>query len=105
MMKVIWRKHSYTILFVATCLTLTLVLANGLKIGKQDYITVTVEAGASLWELAEAYSDEHNLTHQEFVAWVEKENGIIGGKIFAGDQLIVPITGKKLDSTQYASLD
>lgn len=105
-MKKIWQNNSYTILLIATSLIVSLVFASGLKSGNEDYITITIQSGESLWKIADDFSDDHNLTNQEFVVWVEKENGITGGKIYAGDELIIPIrTQQNGDTPQYASID
>ncbi|SEM49868.1 LysM domain-containing protein [Mesobacillus persicus] len=105
-MKKIWQNNSYTILLIATSLIVSLVFASGLKSGNEDYITITVQSGESLWKIADDFSNNHNLTNHEFVVWVEKENGITGGKIYAGDELIIPIRTQHNDDTpQYASID
>ena len=105
-MKKIWQNNSYTILLIATSLIVSLVFASGLKSGNEDYITITIQSGESLWKIADDFSDDHNLTNQEFVVWVEKENGITGGKIYAGDELIIPIrTQQNGDTPHYASID
>lgn len=105
-MKKIWQNNSYTILLIATSLIVSLVFASGLKSANEDYITITVQSGESLWKIADNFSDNHNLTNHEFVVWVEKENGISGGKIYAGEELVIPIrTQQKNETSQYASID
>jgi len=103
-MKKICQNNSYTILLVATSLILSLVLASGLKGDDEKYIKVTVESGASLWEMAEDFKEDHNLTKNEFVAWVERKNGISNGKIYVGDELILPVTPATSVATQYAGI-
>jgi hypothetical protein len=104
-MKKIWRNNSYTILLIATSLILSLILASGLKLDDEKYITVTVESGKSLWEMAEDFSDDHNLSKHEFVAWVERKNGISDGKIYVGEELILPVTPAASDAAQYAGIE
>jgi LysM repeat protein len=104
-MKKMCQNNSYTILLIATSLILSLVLASGLKLDDEKYIKVTVESGASLWELAEDFSEDHNLSKHEFVAWVERKNGISNGKIYVGEELILPVTPRTSDATQYAGID
>jgi hypothetical protein len=104
-MKKIWHNNSYTILLIATSLILSMVLASGLKSDDEKYITVTVESGSSLWEMAEDFSDNHNLSKTEFVAWVERKNGISNGKIFVGEELILPVNSTSSDVPQYAGID
>jgi LysM repeat protein len=69
----------------------------------ENYITVTVQEGESLWGIADALSAEHNLTKHEFIAWVEKENGIKNGLIYPGDKLVVPIMTLDPDSTTFVA--
>ncbi len=104
-MKKIWKNNSYTILLIATSLILTLIVASGLNLEDEKYIKITVQSGESLWKMAEDYSEDHNLSKTEFVAWVEKKNGISNGKIFVGDELILPVSPTSNMSTQYAGID
>lgn len=105
-MKKIWQNNSYTILLIATSLILTLIVASGLNLEDDDkYTKITVQSGESLWEMAEDYSKDHNLTKTEFIAWVEKKNGISDGKIYVGDELILPVSPTTSMSAQYAGID
>ncbi|WP_053362210.1 LysM peptidoglycan-binding domain-containing protein [Bacillus sp. FJAT-27251] len=103
-MKKVWERYSYVLVLFAVSLIFSAVMAGHLS-DEEEYITVTVKEGESLWELAEDLSDGHNLSKHEFISWVEKENGIIGGRILAGEELIVPIITESFDSTQIAQAD
>lgn len=104
-MKKIWQNNSYTILLIATSLILTLIVASGLEFDDEKYITITVQSGETLWKMAEDYSEDHNLSKTEFVAWVEKKNGVSNGKIYAGDELILPVSPTSSESPQYAGIE
>jgi cell division protein YceG involved in septum cleavage len=104
-MRKVWESYSYVLILFAVSLLFSAVMAGHLGSGEEEYITVTVKEGESLWELAEELSHGHNLSKREFIAWVEKANGIVGGRILAGEELIVPIVTETLDSTQIARAD
>lgn len=106
-MKKIWGKYSYTVILIVTSFLLITVIANGLNSNHNEgYIVVKVNEGDSLWKLAEELSDKHHLTKREFVSWVEKENGIINGKIYTGEEIIVPVVSESIElPTQTASIE
>ncbi|MBM4763873.1 LysM peptidoglycan-binding domain-containing protein [Bacillus sp. B15-48] len=103
-MKKIWKSYSYTILLFATCFILMAIFANDLKAGN-DFTTITVQEGESLWSIAEQFSDKHNLTKHEFIVWVERENGINANLIYAGEELVVPILKNKEATTEVAGMN
>ena len=100
-MKKLWENYSYGIILLAVSLIFSFVAKAQLN-DEEAYITVTIEEGQSLWEIAETFASEHNLTEKEFVSWVEKENGIIGETIFPGDELIIPVVAEQIEPTQIA---
>jgi LysM repeat protein len=55
-----------------------------------EYKTITVKNGDSLWELAATYRG--NMSNQEFVHWVEKENNLTDrNTIQVGQKILLPI--------------
>lgn len=62
-----------------------------------DYYKVSVAKGDSLWSLAQEYSSLHSLTEEEFIQWVQDQNGLFTTKIQAGDQLVIPVPASSLD--------
>jgi cell division protein YceG involved in septum cleavage len=57
----------------------------------ENYATITISAGDTLWELAQEYKEQHDLSTAEFVGWVEKANGIEYKLIMPGEIIYVPI--------------
>lgn len=104
-MKKLWENYSYAIILLAVSLIFSLVAKANLDNSNDGYITVTIEEGQSLWEIAEAYTDDHNLSENEFVSWVEKENGIAGEMIYPGDELVIPVIAGQTEPTEIASAE
>lgn len=100
-MKKLWENYSFAIILLAVSLIFSLVAKAQLN-NEDAYITVTIEEGQSLWEIAQSYAGEHQLTESEFISWVEKENGIFGKKIFPGDELVIPVEAAHIEPTQIA---
>ena len=89
-MRKLWQEYSFILILFAISCSSVLVLGSTLN-ESEDYIKVTVQDGESVWKLAEKFADNHTLSPAEFVAWVEKENGITGEVIHPGDQLVIPV--------------
>lgn len=53
-----------------------------------------VSDGDSLWEMANEYAVQHELSSQQFVHWVKKHNEIDGDQIFPGDELVIPVSNE-----------
>lgn len=104
-MKKIWRNYSYGILLFAVSILFSLVAKVHLNHTDEDYLTITIKDGQSLWQIAEVFADEHHLSENEFVSWVEQENGIDGEKIFPGDELVIPVSVEKNTLTLLAGAD
>lgn len=103
-MKRLWQKYSYTIILVVLSIAVLFVFSGAFQIDKNEkYITVTVEEGDSLWTLSKQYDDEHRLSFEQFLDWVEKENGVINGEIYAGDLLLIPVEKERISQKVYAS--
>lgn len=64
---------------------------NQSEISPDKYMTITVQTGDTVWELAEQYAGLHTMSAYDFVKWVEEVNGIYEGRIFPGDNLLLPI--------------
>lgn len=103
-MKKLWENYSYALILLAVSLIFSLVAKAQLN-NEDAYITVTIEEGQSLWEIAEVFASEHNFTENEFVSWVEKENGIIGEMVFPGDELVIPVVAEQMEPTQIAGAE
>ena len=61
-----------------------------------QYMTITIKDGESLWEISQKYEEQHGLSKEEFFKWVEKHNGISRDYIVAGKDLLLPIEHKPI---------
>lgn len=104
MMKRLWQKYSYTIILVVLSVAVLFVFSAALQIEKNEkYVTVTVEQGDTLWAISQQYNREHRLSFEQFIDWVEKENGILNGEIYAGDHILIPVEKERILQSVYAS--
>lgn len=101
-MKRIWSQYSYAIILIVISFALTFIIAEYSSVPKEEYVSITVIEGDSLWKLAEQYAEEHQLSPQQFIHWVKKNNKI-NDTIFAGDSLIVPIKKEHFHVNEFAS--
>lgn len=103
-MKKLWNHYSYAIILLILSFLTTFILFIQIS-GPEDtkYKTITIGEGDTLWQIAEQYSGEHNLSAKEFVHWVEQKNGILGERIFPGDELIIPVSTPINSQTELAS--
>lgn len=91
-MKKLWNQYSYAIiLFVLSFITVFILICQLGETDDNNYMKITVNEGDTLWQIAEDFSREHNFTAAEFVTWVERNNGIAGGRIYPGDELVIPV--------------
>ncbi|WNS77265.1 LysM peptidoglycan-binding domain-containing protein [Bacillus sp. DTU_2020_1000418_1_SI_GHA_SEK_038] len=91
-MKKLWNQYSYAIiLFVLSFLTVFIVINQLGESENINYMKITVNDGDTLWQIAEDFSTNHELTAMEFINWVERNNGISGERIFPGDELVIPV--------------
>ena len=91
-MKRLWNQYSYAIILFVLSFFTVFILINQLGESENiNYIKITVNDGDTLWQIAEDFSMNHELTAIEFVNWVERNNGISGERIFPGDELIIPV--------------
>ncbi|CAM3709025.1 LysM peptidoglycan-binding domain-containing protein [Mesobacillus zeae] len=93
-MKKIWETYTYAIILLAVSMFFFIVFAA--QAGQKDeYITVTVKQGETLWAIAQEYSEGQSLTTTEFIKVIERKNGIAGGIIRTGDKLVVPVAADR----------
>ncbi|MBC1499953.1 cell division suppressor protein YneA [Listeria weihenstephanensis] len=91
-LKSIWDRYYIAIIFFVTCFVLGIVLLMvTVNQAESDYNEVSVASGDSIWALADEYAGEYKMSKQEFVAWVEKENQLIDGKLTAGSTITIPV--------------
>ncbi|GMB09713.1 LysM domain-containing protein [Thermolongibacillus altinsuensis] len=58
---------------------------------KEKYVEITVSVGDTLWNLAEKYKNEHNLSREEFIKWVMDVNQLPNGQLVAGEKIVIPV--------------
>ncbi|USK40751.1 LysM peptidoglycan-binding domain-containing protein [Cytobacillus firmus] len=103
MLNKLWKSYSYAIiLFVLSLAASFIMLVQVETPDTEKFVKVTVAEGDSLWEIAENFSSEHSLTTDQFINWVERNNGIAAGRIFPGDEIVIPV--KALDDQPYKEL-
>lgn|SRR5690554_546659 len=100
MMKQFLYRNSYVILLIAISFLLLFAFSKKVQQGQEDtYLMITVENGDSLWNISNKYYDGHRMPFEQFVRWVEKENGIANGVIHAGDSLLIPVKREQVSGT------
>lgn len=55
----------------------------------EDYTSIVVESGDTLWDLAKEYSGGKDL--RQYIRKIEKANNITGSIIYEGDVLKMPV--------------
>ncbi|MBP3041253.1 LysM peptidoglycan-binding domain-containing protein [Bacillaceae bacterium Marseille-Q3522] len=101
-MNKLWSKNGYVLILLFVSFVSTLILLGQHKSSDQ-YVKITVSEGDSLWSLSERYSNAHSYTPQDFIKWVEKNNGLSDDQIRPGDLLVIPVAKDQILEKQYAS--
>ena len=55
------------------------------------YARYTVQAGDTVWDIAERYADQQRKPFGEFVFSIQQENKLAGRYIQPGDTLVIPL--------------
>lgn len=96
-MKKLWRNYSYSIILVVLSVVASIIIKTNLTPTDADqYMTITIKDGESLWEISKKYEEQHGLSKEEFFKWVEKHNGVSRDYIVAGKDLVVPIKSEPI---------
>jgi cell division protein YceG involved in septum cleavage len=96
-LKKLWRNYSYSIILVVLSLVASIIIKTNLTPTDVDqYMTITIKDGESLWEISQKYEEQHGLSREEFFKWVEKHNGVSRDYIVAGKDLVVPIKSEPI---------
>ena len=73
----------------------TLLFIGGYMMSRPDTTTVytrhTVQAGDTVWAIAERYADKQVKPLNEFVYNIQSENNLAGRYIQPGDELVIPL--------------
>lgn len=93
-MKKIWSQYSFAILLICLSFVLAFVLSGKSQTSiNDDYLSVKVEEGDSLWGLSQMY--EHDMSSKQFINWVKKNNKI-DEDIIVGQSIILPVKKEDL---------
>ncbi|MHC0037104.1 cell division suppressor protein YneA [Pseudoneobacillus sp. C159] len=103
-MKKLLVTNSYTILLLlAFCIT-GFFLGTDTEIKQEDFLSVTIVPGDTVWELAEQYSDKSGLSKKRFINWVLTQNEISETELIPGEDIILPVKNHLSDyKTELAS--
>lgn len=96
-MTVFIKKHSAIILFLVFVWILAFLYIQLSTSGtnSDQYASITIKSGDSVWEIASSHIDQSTLSIEEFVSWIEEHNNIYYGQIKAGETIIIPIEQSK----------
>lgn len=104
-MKKIWNQYSYAIILIVLSFGISIIFsAQTNKSATDKYLSIEVAQGESLWKISQKYTEEHNLSQQQFINWVKKANKI-DDTIYAGDTLVIPVVKKDVFITAVASIE
>ena len=60
------------------------------------YTSIRVEAGDTLWKIADVYTDDFSIDKQEYITEVCQLNSICEDEIHTGDYIVVPYYSKAI---------
>lgn len=63
----------------------------GTKDYTKSYVSLRVDYGDTLWEIASQYYDEDILSLQEYIDEIVRANDIVDGEIEAGSRITIPM--------------
>jgi hypothetical protein len=93
----------FFILLIGSALVVTSILGDNNY--SEEFVTVTINKGDTLWGINENSKEYHGYTFVEFVDWVEDVNDINTNQLKPGDQIIVPIKNTEKQISSFASTD
>lgn len=103
-MKKLWSTYSYTILLMVISCISALFLGFTSDINEEDYLKITINSGDTLWEMADQYSIDSNLSKKQFVNWVVSHNKIEEKQLYPGVELVIPVKNQTYEKgTELAS--
>jgi cell division protein YceG involved in septum cleavage len=103
-MKTIWNHYSYAIVLIILSFAIAFIISIRFDtFHHNQYETVTVSEGDSLWKIADNYSEEQSLSKVDFVNWVKTHNQIDEDHIYPGEKIVIPVSSKQETSNEFAS--
>ncbi|CAH0238977.1 MULTISPECIES: cell division suppressor protein YneA [Peribacillus] len=95
-MKKLYKNYIYTILLAGSVFIFSILFSCTLNNEqKNDFLSIEVSEGDTLWEIAEEY-EEANLTKKEFIGWIEEHNEVRADSIKPGQVIVIPVKGEEL---------
>ena len=84
------KRKFYTFLFFISLITFTLVYTTSVAgYEEQQYQSIVVHSGDTLWSLAEKYSKDSNI--REYIYDVKKINHLDSGILYENTAILIPI--------------
>ncbi|MBB6444171.1 cell division suppressor protein YneA [Bacillus benzoevorans] len=103
-MKKLWSRYSYVMILVGLSLAGIIIFSFVFPTSTEDYLKITVSDGDTLWNLSEEYAGYHRLSNPDFIAWVEQYNGISGERIYAGQEIMIPVKDSAVEIDEISNL-
>lgn len=95
-MSKLWKKYNFVIiLLILSYLFAFILVIKHDEVDLDDYISISIKHGDTLWDIANKYAEHSNMYHEQFIAWVENKNGIMRNDIEAGTSLLIPVKTEK----------
>jgi len=100
-LKKIWVSFSYVIILLVLsiiCMYITIdTLAVDNNDNQDDFVKIVTDESENLWQMAEQYKHLHQMSTEDFVAWVKEENRLQSFQLENGLELVLPIKKEHID--------
>ncbi|WP_445487248.1 cell division suppressor protein YneA [Niallia sp. 03133] len=91
MMGKLWTNYSYSIILVFCSFITCLIIGLSAGHDHDQYISIKVEKGDSIWQISEQYEGKYKMSKKEFIKWVEKHNSLSANQLAAGEEIKIPV--------------
>jgi hypothetical protein len=103
-MKKLWLTHSYTILIILAFCIAGFFWESDHSHKQEEFMSVTIIPGDTIWELADQYSANSGLSKKQFINWVLTQNELSETLLIPGEDIILPVkTRSNARETELAS--
>lgn len=96
-------KIHYVMMFLFSVLFVWAFLQATESVDKEKYVQITVSAGDTLWEIADKYKHEHQLSHEQFIQWVMEVNKRSDDRLIVGEKIVIPVLKSNIESQLVAN--
>jgi cell division protein YceG involved in septum cleavage len=90
-MKKLWVTHSYTILIILAFCIAGFFWESDNTYKQEEFLSVTIVPGDTVWELADQYSANSGLSKKQFINWVLTQNELSETLLIPGEDIILPV--------------